>query len=249
VRALALTLALAALPALANAADPPATSPPPRSPPASSPPPASPPKTGSTTDAPETAGAENPPANDPDFQADVPAQSLALGPLASGTGIISMDVGWLRSAARLDVGVASFVGFFFSADTMLLYRGVSGETSFHGGLRVTPITEGSFRVSIEGSAGEYFIPVRLGSERYTQVRGDLLAGYTFDPVTVYGRVGLLGASQSEVPGRSGFVRQEEFGAGVETAWRKFVFGVELWGWSRPDHPNLGQWRLRAGIVL
>jgi hypothetical protein len=118
----------------------------------------------------------------------------------------------------------------------------------HGGLRVTPITEGTFRVSIEGGAGQYFVPVRLGSERMTQIRGDLLAGMSFDPVTVYGRIGLLGVSE-DVPGRTGFVRQAEFGVGVETAWRRFVFGAETWGWARPERPNLFQWRLRAAMVF
>ncbi len=186
---------------------------------------------------------------DPDFEPDEPLHSLALGPAPSGRAVLSMDVGWPRSGVRLDIGVARLVSLILSADTMLLYRGLDAETGVHAGVRVTPISDGAFRLSVEASAGQIFVPVRAGSEVLTQVRGDLLAGVSFDPVTVYARFGLIGEKGRDVPGRPTFLRQEEIGAGVETAWRRYVFGAEAFAWARPGHAGLTQWRLRAGIVL
>ncbi|BDG03365.1 hypothetical protein [Anaeromyxobacter oryzae] len=186
---------------------------------------------------------------DPDFEPEEPVHSLALGPAPSGTPVVSMDVGWLWSGLRLDLGITSLVGLILSADTMLLYRGFDSNTGVHFGVRLTPITGGAFRLSIEGTAGQIFIPMSIGSETLTQIRGDVIFGTTIDPVTVYGRFGLIGEKGSDVPGRPSFLGQEQLGAGVETAWRRYVFGAEAYVWARPGHSGIGQWRLRAGIVL
>jgi hypothetical protein len=186
---------------------------------------------------------------DPDFDPEPPVRSLALGPVPSGDAMLSLDVGWLHSALRADLGITSFVGLVLVADTMLLYRGTNGETSVRGGVRLSPVAEGAFRLSIDATAGQVYIPAKVGSDLLTVLRGDLVAGVTLTNVTVYGRVALIGLGGSSVPGRPGFARQQELGLGVETPWRRFVFAGEAFVWARPGHTGFPMWRLRAGIVF
>lgn len=185
---------------------------------------------------------------DADFEADVPKASIALGPVTRGRPFASVDVGWLRSGVRFDLGMGGGFDLHLRADAMLLYDRFGGQNGIHAGLRWT-WTEGSLRAAVEAEAGKIFQPVDQGLQSVTTVRGDLLLGTVLDVGTIYGRVAIRGMGGEDLPGRAAFRREVEAGGGVERGWRRFVFGLEGFVLSRSGHSNLGEWRLRAGIAL
>jgi hypothetical protein len=185
---------------------------------------------------------------DDDFEPDVPPRSLALGPVPRGGGALSLDLGWIRSGLRFDIGLGARLDLVLRGDTMLLYDGFSGQHSILGGLRFTPVADGSFRLSIEGYGGLLLVPAARAQENVTAVGGEANLGVVFSLATVYGRVGLRGLS-SDVASETRWSRQAELGGGVERTIGRFVLGAEWFAWARPRHAALSQWRLRAGYTF
>lgn len=258
---LALTVAVLVLAPLATTAQAPdPASPPPPAPEA----PAPPPRTGESAPAP---GGESPPPSRPaepaasppageakqddlDFDSDFDDRatpSIALGPVTSGDVLLSVDVGWLRSGLRADLGVARWLDLVLRVDTLLLYERFRGPTSVNLGARVSPVSSGVFRASIDLSVGQVFIPGDVVVENMTAVRGDAIAGAVLPWATLYARVGLRGLSGGSAD--AGWTRDSEFGLGAERTFGRLIVGAEGFVWSRPSLTGLGQWRIRVGYAL
>jgi hypothetical protein len=182
---------------------------------------------------------------DDDFEPER-ARSLALGPLPSGSPLLSADVGWLRSGLRVDLGVVGAIDLVLRADTMLLEDGLDGPSSAHLGVRFTPVAEGALRVGVEVTAGQVVVPARADTVTLTTVRGELVLGTVLDLGNVYARLALRGVD----PGVSGlgWTRDEELGLGVERALGRFILGAEGFIWARPRHSGMAQWRIRVGFA-
>lgn len=185
---------------------------------------------------------------DDDFEPDRPRLSAAMGPAPVGSVVVSADLGWLRSGITFDLGLGAAVSVLVRVDTMLLYRGFSGQSALQGGLRFFPIADGTLRAGVELTAGQVLVPLEKGVENLTTVRGELVLGAIFDPANAYVRLAVRGVSSS-VPGGAGWIRDEEAGLGVERVLGQFVVGAEVFTWARPGHAGMAQWRLRGAVAF
>lgn len=206
------------------------------------------------------ARAENAPAPAPPPPAPLPfeedfaappstGRSLAMGPVKGGQLSASLGLGWHRSTLRADVGLGQNLDLFAFFDAMLLYDGLRGQNGIHGGLRWAPLGDGLLRLSVEGSAGQVFIPVAAGGVSYTTFEGHLLAGVHVERLLVYGRVGLRALHGGGPDGAPGDRRESEAGLGLELGWRRYAVGAEGFMLARPSHTGIGQWRVRVGVFL
>lgn len=182
---------------------------------------------------------------DPQFQPER-ARSVMLGPLPGGSLAPSLELGWLRSGARLDLGLLGGFDLVLRADTMLLYDGISGQNGAHLGLRFTPFAADVVRLGLELTVGEVIVTAPANTVGLTAVRGELVIGAVLDPGNVYVRAAMRGVN-SDVQGL-GWSREEEVGLGVERALGRFILGAEAYSWARPRHGTLAQWRIRVGFA-
>lgn len=184
---------------------------------------------------------------DEDFETGTPG--LALGPLPPSQFIASLDVGWLRSAARGQVGLGRDWDFVFWGDAFLLDDAFNGQNGLHAGLRYTPVQSGPFRLSIEGTVGAILIAGRVAASNLFAFRGEATAGITWpDLGTVYGRLQLRALTDAGA-GDAHWGRDAEMGAGVERNVGRFTIGAEASVWTRPDLERIRQWRVRLGYQL
>lgn len=185
--------------------------------------------------------------DDADFEPERRPHSIAVGPLPSGAPSLSLDLGWLRSGLRLDVGLLGNLDLVLHVDGMLLYDGLSGQNGFHLGLRFTPVgADSGFRLGTELTVGELLIPAPSEMVHMTTVRGEVVIGAVFDLLNVYARLALRGVDSGVAS--VGWQRDEEVGLGVERAlFGRWVLAAEGYAWARPNHAGLGQWRIRVGF--
>lgn len=203
-------------------------------------PPAEPPPTGS--------GETYVTGDDREFEPEVPARSIALGPVGRGEMVVSLDLGWLRSGARADLGLASWLDLVLRADTLLLYEGFGGHSGIHLGVRVSPVSKGLLRAGAELSIGQVFVPGENTVTNLTALRASATAGMVLDLLTLYGRADIRWLSSTKASG-PGWARDGELGVGLERAFGRFIVGAEGYVWTRPELSSLGQWRLRAGFAI
>jgi hypothetical protein len=189
------------------------------------------------------------PDEDADFQAEVRPRSIALGPNPRGDVTLSLDLGWLESGLRADLGMGAWIDLVLAADTMLLYQGFGGQSGIQGGVRFTPVSQGAVHAGVELTVGQLFSPDATASSNLTTVRGELAAGVMLDWATLYGRFALRGISGSSARDTAGWTRDEEFGFGVERViTKRFIVGAEGYLWARPGLSTLGEWRIRLGYA-
>lgn len=181
---------------------------------------------------------------DDDFEPIQAPRSIALGPQPRGESLLSLDVGWLRSGLRFDLGFGAGIDLVVKADAWLLHDLLGSQDSIQVGFRVSPFPGDAFRASIEGTAGQLFLAGGRGLENMGTFRGELVLGGHFEPVLVYGRAALR-ALHDRTALRDAWVRDGEVGGGVEYAWRKLRVAAEAYAWARPEKPGLAQWRLRV----
>jgi hypothetical protein len=188
---------------------------------------------------------------DADFAEDfaLGTPGLALGPLPSNQFVASFDVGWLRSALRGQVGLGHDVDFVFWGDAFLLEDLFGQQNGLHTGIRYTPLKEGPFRLSLEGTIGAIFIAGRVSTSNVFALRGEVTAGATRAELgTVYTRLQIRGLTDAAA-GDAHWGRDAEIGVGVERNFARFTFGAEGSLWTRPDLDGIRQWRLRVGYRL
>jgi hypothetical protein len=195
------------------------------------------------------AGGPKPAPLDEDFEAEAPVPSLAVGPVRRGGLVTGLAVGWLRSEAVAQVGLGYWLDLSFRAESMTLYQGFDAQNAVYAGARVSPLSEGTVRLSVLAEAGMVFAPISGATKSFSVLRGELAAGLAFQPVTVYARLALRGAG-----GDSLFVERRAFdteaGLGVEGHLsRKLVVGAEAYWWAREQSDTLWQWRIRVGWAI
>ncbi|ABS28559.1 hypothetical protein [Anaeromyxobacter sp. Fw109-5] len=186
--------------------------------------------------------------DDADFEPERPRHSLALGPVGRGDMIASLDVGWLRSAVRADLGLGSWLDLVLRFDTLLLYEGFGGQNGIHVGVRASPAATGLLRAGVELTLGQLFVPGDVSMANLTALRGSATAGLVLDWATFYARGDIRWLSSLE-PSGAGWARDHELGAGIERGLGRFILGAEAYLWSRPGLSTLGQWRLRVGYAI
>lgn len=182
---------------------------------------------------------------DDDFEPER-ARSLAIGPLPSASPLPSLEVGYLRSGFRFDLGLIAALDLVLRVDTMLLYDGLGAQSGGHIGFRFTPIAEDAFHLGLEFTGGKVLIPARANTVSLTALRGELVLGAIFDFGNLYGRLAVRGVD-SDVAGL-GWSRDEEFGFGVERALGRWIVGAEAFAWAQPRHASVAQWRIRVGFA-
>jgi hypothetical protein len=188
---------------------------------------------------------------DSDFASDFAegTPGLALGPLPPGQFIASVDLGWLRSAVRGQVGMGRDFDFVFWVDAFLLDAAFDAQNGLHAGVRYTPLQGGPFRLTLEGTAGAVFIAGRIATSNLFALRGEATAGVSWpDLGTVYARLQIRGLTDAAAGGAH-WGRDAELGAGVERNVGRFTFGAEAFRWTRPELEGLTQWRIRVGYQL
>jgi hypothetical protein len=186
-------------------------------------------------------------AHDEEFAPEVPPPSVALGPTPRGGAMLALDLGWLRSGVRADLGLGATLSIFLSMDTLLLYDGFHGPSGVHIGLRTTPL-QGPFRATAEISIGEVFAPRSVSSANTTTLRLGGAAGLVTGWATVYARAALRGSAGS-FESDAGWTRDEELGVGIERALsRRLVVGAEAYLWYRPGLATLGEWTIRIAYA-
>lgn len=178
-----------------------------------------------------------------------PHPHLAYGPVALGDTVLSADGGWLKSGLEGDIGIGFGVDLVLRVDSFLFHNGLSGQDGVHGGLRYTPLDEGTFRVAVAANAGEIFIGAGFNASDLFELGGDVTGAISFAEYgSLYARAGMRALNFQSLDG-TGWGRDGEVGLGYEVPWRRFVFGAETFAWIRPVHDTIWQWRLRAGIAL
>lgn len=181
---------------------------------------------------------------DEEFEPIQAPRSIALGPQPRGESLLSLDVGWLRSGLRFDLGFGARIDLVVKADAWLLHDLLGSQDSIQVGFRVSPFSGDAFRASIEGTAGQLFLAGGRGLENMTMFRGELVLGGQFGQVLVYGRAALRALHDRTVL-RDDWARDGEVGGGVEYAWRKLRVAAEGFSWVRSERAGLAQWRLRV----
>jgi len=176
----------------------------------------------------------------------VPFRSLALGGLESGQVDLSLDVGWLRSGLRADVGVVAGIDFTARLEAFLLHDPARGQAGAHLGLRYAPLVEGPVRLALAAEGGAVVVPEASGNATNLVLRGELHGGYVLgSPGRVYVRIaarGFRGGDLQDVLWRA----DGEAGAGWELQIRHLLLGAEGFAWFRPSSHVLPQWRIRVG---
>ncbi|HEX9289700.1 MAG TPA: hypothetical protein VF904_09255 [Anaeromyxobacteraceae bacterium] len=185
-----------------------------------------------------------------EFEEAPSGRSLAFGPVPVGETNLSLDVGWLRSGLRADIGAGFDFDLVIRLDSFLLQDGFGGQTGGYAGIRVSPLEDGLFRVALSFEVGEVIIPQRVGSIDSFVLRGDVAAGISLDPYGVaYARVALRGQRAGGY-GYTSWGRDEEAGVGYEVrVANKVLLGAEAYTWARPKLPALPEWRLRVGYAF
>jgi len=177
---------------------------------------------------------------------DLPPRSLAFGGLEGGQLNLSIDLGWLRSGLRADLGVAAGIDFTARLDLFLLHDPARGQSGVHIGLRYAPGPDGPLRLALGAEAGAVLVPEASGSATNLVLRGELLGGYGLGSLgLVYLRLagrGFRGGDVQDVLWRA----DGEAGAGWELQLRRLLLGVEGFAWLRPSSHVLPQWRVRVG---
>ena len=177
---------------------------------------------------------------------EIPPRSLAFGGLEGGQLNLSLDVGWLRSGLRADLGIVSGLDFTARVDLFLLHDPARGQSGAHLGLRYSPAPEGALRCAAAAEAGAVAIPEASGSTALLVLRGELHLGYSFgSPGLGYLRVtgrALHGGDLETALWRA----DGEAGAGWEIQLRRLLLAAEGFLWFRPSSHVLPQWRLRVG---
>jgi hypothetical protein len=186
-----------------------------------------------------------------DFEPEAPSHSIALGPVGRGDMVVSLDLGWLRSGFRADLGLGAWFDLVLRGDALLLYDGFGAQDGIHLGVRVSPMSKGLIRAGAEFSVGQIFAPGEHTVTNLTVLRASATAGLALDLATVYGRgeVRWLSSMKSSGPG---WAHDGELGVGLERAFGKrgrFIIGAEGYVWMRPGLESLGQWRLCAGFAI
>jgi hypothetical protein len=186
--------------------------------------------------------------DDRDFEPEARAPSIALGPVGRGDLVGSLELGWLRSGVRADLGLGGWVDLVMRADTLLLYERFGGHSGIHLGVRVSPVSQGLIRAGAELSVGQVFAPGENTVTNLTALRASGTVGVVLDLATIYGR-GDIRWMSSMKPRGPGWVRDGELGLGVERAFGRLIVGGEGYVWTRPGLSRLGQWRLRVGLAI
>lgn len=173
------------------------------------------------------------------------ARSLAFGGLETGDANLSLEVGWLRSGLRADLGVVEGLAFTARADAFLLHELLRGQNGGYLGLRYSLPADGPLRLAVGAEAGGYFVTRGATSDRVLVFRGEVAVGLAFDfgtPLLRGAVVGLRGGDFETSLWRT----DGELGLGYELQLRRLLLGVEGFTWLRSPFRPLPQWRIRAG---
>ncbi len=175
---------------------------------------------------------------------------LAFGPSPLGDTNLSLDVGWLRSGLRADIGMGFDLDLVVRADTFLLQDRFAGQTGAYAGLRFSPIADDLFHLSVTGEVGEVFIPQRVSSLDNFVLRGEVTAGLELGAAGLFYVRGAVRAIRSGGYGYEVWGRDEEAGVGYEhRLMGKVLLGAEAFAWARPLLTSIPQWRLRLGYAF
>lgn len=179
---------------------------------------------------------------DEDF-APAPTRSLALGPVRAGGLLLSVDLGWLRSGVRADLGLSGTVSLVARLDTLALDYGISAQNATYAGLRWSPLGDSTVRVSATVEGG---LILHEAEVEYA-IRGELAVGVVLERLaTPYLRFALRGLSFDAGEGGT-LARDSEVAAGVERLVGRVIVGAEASLWLRPELDTIPQWRLRAAF--
>ncbi len=208
---------------------------------------ASPPLAAATEDAPAPSSPPQPASSrDEDFEPELPAPSLAFGPVREGRPTPWAEVGWLRSGIGMALGLPGSVDLTLEATAFLLHGGFREQKDVFAGVRWSPASEGLFRAGISGEAGLILFGGDAAPGSTFSLRGQLTAGLALEGIaTAYVRGEIRGLSFHSLD-HVGWARDEELGCGIERPFRRFVAGAETFVWARPGLRGLPQWRLRVG---
>jgi len=175
-------------------------------------------------------------------------RSLAFGGLASADANLYGEVGWIRSGARIDVGIAGGLALTARAEGFLLHRLGQGQNGGALGLRYGS-SAGSFllgAVALEG--GLYSGRDPAGSALVYYVRGEGHMGLSLERLGIaYLRGALRAANGGD--NHSLWQSDGDLGLGWELQRGRWLGGVEGFLWVRPGLSALPQWRIRAGYAF
>jgi hypothetical protein len=177
---------------------------------------------------------------DDDFGAP-PSRSIALGPVRKGGVLLSLDLGWLRSGLRGDLGLSRTLNLVARVETFALDYGFSAQNAVYAGLRWSPLGgDSTARVSVTGEVGSI---LHENQAEYV-LRGEIAAGAVLSFATPYARAAVRALYFDAGDGGS-YAPEGEIGLGVERNLGSILVGAEAALWLRPALDTLPQWRIRA----
>lgn len=180
---------------------------------------------------------------------EVGQRSLAFGGLRAGDANLCGELGWIRSGARVDVGIAGGLALTARAEAFLLHRLSTGQNGGALGLRWGSDTGGFLLGALAFEVGLFSGRDPIGTALVYDLRGEGHLGVNLEQFGVaYLRAALRAADGGE--GRQSLWQFDgDLGVGWELQLGRWLGGAEGFLWLRPGLSALPQWRLRAGYAF
>lgn len=190
-----------------------------------------------------------PPSREDGDEPEVGPRSMAFGGLSAGDANLYGELGWIRSGARIDVGITSSISLTVRADGFLLHHFSQGQNGGHLGLRWGSDTGGFLLGALAFEGGVFSGRDPVGTAIVYDLRGEGHLGVNLDPFGIgYLRAALRAADGGESR-RSLWQFDGDLGLGWELQLGRWLGGVEGSLWIRPGLAALPQWRIRAGYAF
>lgn len=182
-------------------------------------------------------------------ESEVGPRSMAFGGLGPGDANIYGELGWIRSGARIDVGVAGGLALTVRAEAFLLHHVTTGQNGGALGLRWASNTGGFLLGAAALEAGLFSGRDPIGTALVYDVRGEGHLGVNLEQLGIaFLRAGLRASNAGEGH-QSLWQFDGDVGVGWELQWRRWLGGAEGFLWLRPGLSALPQWRIRAGYAF
>jgi hypothetical protein len=187
------------------------------------------------------------PAEEPEQE--VGPRSMVFGGLGSADANVYGELGWIRSGARIDVGIVSSLALTFRAEGFLLHHFSHGQNGGFLGLRWSSDTGGFLLGALAFEGGVFSGRDPVGSAIVYDLRGEGHLGLNLDQLGIaYLRAALRAADGGESR-RSLWQMDGDLGLGWELQVGRWLGGVEGSLWIRPGLAALPQWKIRAGYAF
>jgi hypothetical protein len=180
---------------------------------------------------------------------EVGPRSMAFGGLGSADANVYGELGWIRSGARVDVGITSSFALTVRGEGFLLHHFSQGQNGGALGLRWGSDTGGFLLGALAFEGGVYSGRDPVGTAIVYFLRGEGHLGVNLEQWGIGYLRAALRATDGGESRQSLWQTDGDLGLGWELQRGHWLGGVEGSLWIRPGLAALAQWRIRAGYAF